>query len=301
MHIIPAKDFWVHVLGSSGRRFLPWFDKAAKTRGIPDREFRMKALYEPFLDHIKGRAVTSNEVKEFMVERLARHGLRARMRLTRGWSSQATYGPSWSGLGEMSHLGLLVSAGRKGSQGLWMRSADWLSSPRKAPDSDRCVIGLVSRYIERYGPVSRDDIVYWSFLRKSDVDMALEALSKDLTKESFGSTGPYFSLGGNLDAKDPPGVIILPEFDSLMMGYKDKTRFLSQERLKRVFWGLGGIKRTILLDGFVAATWTKKKERTGMTVTVEPLRKLAAQERRSIEDAFGDYAAYKKNDVALTF
>ena len=183
-----------------------------------------------------------------------------------------------------------------------MRSADWLSSTRKAPDSDQCAIDLVRRYIERYGPVSRDDIVYWSFLRKADVDMALEALRKDLRKETFPSTGTYFSLGGDLNSSEPaPGVIILPEFDSLMMGYKDKTRFLSRERLRKVFWGQGGIKRTILLDGFVAATWTRKKKRTGMIVTVEPLRRLAARERRSIEEAFASYASYKKTDVTVIF
>ena len=83
MHTIPAKDYWVHVLGGPGRRFQPWFDRTANKRGIPDRDFRIRFLYQPFLDHVKGRAVTSNEVKQFMMETLTRHGLRSRMKLLR--------------------------------------------------------------------------------------------------------------------------------------------------------------------------------------------------------------------------
>ena len=104
MHTIPSKDYYVHVLGGPGRRFQPWFDNAAKRRGIPDRDSRVRFLYRPLLDHIKGRTVTSNEVKEFMVERLTQRGLKGRMKLQRGWSSKPTYGPAWTGLSEMSNF-----------------------------------------------------------------------------------------------------------------------------------------------------------------------------------------------------
>ncbi len=130
MHTIPAKDYYVHVLGGPGRRFQPWFDNAAKRRGIPDRDYRVQFLYQPLLDHIKGRTITSNEVKQFMVERLTQRGLQGRRKLQRGWSSKPTYGPAWTGVSEMSHLGLLVNAGRKGSESLWMSSADYLATGR---------------------------------------------------------------------------------------------------------------------------------------------------------------------------
>ena len=301
MHIIPAKDYFVHVLGGPGRRFPRLFDRLAKERGIPDRDFRVRFLYEPLLDHIKGRAVTTNELREFMVGALTKHGLKAKTRLQRGWSSQATYGPSWSGLSEMSHLGLLVSAGRRGSETLWMSSADWLCGKLRPPDQDECGVGLVRRYIDRYGPVSREDVAYWTFLKKSDVDMALEALKGELVRESLGAADGYFSTGKGPDPNEPPGVIILPEFDSLMMGHRDKSRFLSHDGVKSIFWGLGGINRTVLLDGFVAATWRRKKTREGMTVSVRPLRALTGRERRSVEEGFAGYADYKGTEASVAF
>jgi len=284
MHTIPSKDYWVYVFGGPGRRFQPWFDRTAKKRGIPDRDFRVRFLYQPFLDHIRGRAVSSNEVKQFMTERLSQHGLRSRMKLQRGWSSTPTHGPSWTGMSEMSYLGLLVNAGRKGSESLWMGSTDYLAPPRSLPDPEECTVELLRKYIERYGPVTREDIAYWSFLRKVH------------------SSEEYFSLGEDSgEAVEPPSVAILPEFDSLMMGYKDKSRFLSRGRVKKVFGSFAAVNRTILLDGFVAATWKRKKDRAGVTVNVSALRSLRTRERRSIEEEFANYADYQETKISVAF
>lgn len=302
MHTIPVKDYWVHVLGGPGRRFQPWFDRIAKKRGIPDRDFRIRFLYQPFLDHIKGRAVTSSELKQFMVEKLAQHGLRSRMKLQRGWSSTPTHGPSWTGMSEMSYHGLIVSAGRKGSETLWMGSADYLPARRNVPDPEECTVELVRKYIEHYGPVTREDIAYWSFLRKDELDPALDILKKDLTREKLNSREEYFSFGEDSSrVVEPPRVVILPEFDSLLMGYKDKSRFLSNDGVKKVFGNFAAVNRTVLLDGFVAATWKRKKSREGMTVDVSPFRTLRAGERRSIEEEFASYSDYQQTKISVGF
>src|SRR5207249_10352709 len=160
MSTMHSKHYYVQVLGGPDRRFQPWFDNAAKRRGIPDQDFRVRFLYQPLLDHIKRRTVTSNEVKQFMVERLTQRGLQGRRKLQRGWSSKPTYGPAWTGVSEMSHLGLLVNAGRKGSESLWMSSADYLATGRSVPDPEECMVELVGKYIECYGPVRRAAIAY---------------------------------------------------------------------------------------------------------------------------------------------
>jgi Winged helix DNA-binding domain len=301
MHTISSKDYWMHVFGGPRKRFLPGIDNVAKKRGIPDRVSRMRLLYEPFLDHIKGRTVTSNEVEEFMIKRLTQLGLPARMKLRRGWQSQATYGPAWVGFSEMSFLGLLVSAGRRGSESLWMRSSDWLGSGRSPPNPEQCTVELIRKYIQCYGPVTREDIVYWTFLRKRDVNIALDALKGDLTIERIDGNEEYFSLGDSGEALEAPGALVLPEFDSLMMGYKDKSRFLPDNHLKSVFLSLARIERTILLDGFVAATWKRKTNREGITVLVNPLRTLKVKEKRSIEEEFARYSDYKATKILVDF
>jgi len=302
MHTIPSKDYWIHLFGSPGyRRFLSNHDRAAKKRGIGDREFRVQSLYEPLLDHIKGRAATANEITEFVVGRLKQHGIRSTMKLQRGWSSQATVGPSWTGIGEMSNLGLIVSAGRKGSETLWASTEDWLDTKSRPSNPEECYIDLIRKYIENYGPVTRDDIVYWTFLLTKDVDKAIESLKDDLTTENFGTKQEYLSIQDPERMDEPPDTIILPEFDSLMMGHKDKSRYLDKRHVKKVFWGLGGIHRTILLDGFAGAIWKRKKTSKEMIVHVYPLRQLTGSEKGSIEEEFGHYSDYQSTKISVHF
>ena len=106
-------------------------------------------------------------------------------------------------MSEMSYLGLLVNAGRRGSESLWMGSTDYLAAPRNLPDPEECTVELVRKYIERYGPVTREDIAYWSFLRKDQVDAALEGLKADLKKEKVDSSAEYFSLAPEPRARIP--------------------------------------------------------------------------------------------------
>jgi hypothetical protein len=152
--------------------------------------------------------------------------------------------------------------------------------------------------------VSRSDIAYWSNrLFASEVDESLEALKKDLVQEKFkGSREIFYSFGvGSDHFAEPPEAIILPEFDSLMMGYKDRSRFLSSETSAHVSRPQGIISRTVLVDGFVTATWGKKRERNGMTVSVAPFRELRARERRSIEERFAEYGDYLETSIRIEF
>jgi Winged helix DNA-binding domain len=303
MHTIAAKDYWIHITGGPLRRFEPWFDKIAKKRGIPGGDFRMRMLYEPFLDHIKGRAVSSNELKDYMVRRLTELGLKAKMKLNRGWSGVASFGPAWTGLSEMAYRGLLVNAGRKGSASVWMSTADWLGTKRKSLDSAQCAIELVRKYINCYGPVTLEDVAYWTFLLKRDVLMALDVLKKDLVTETFepSSSVAYYSIPRDHVEARVPEVVILPEFDSLLMGYKDKSRVLSSDHLKQVFSGFGGISRTVLIDGFVAATWKMKKVRSETVVSVRPLRSFGEKEARSIREEFQKFADYRNIEANVVF
>jgi hypothetical protein len=131
----------------------------------------------------------------------------------------------------------------------------------------------------------------------------IEALRKDLVQQQFkGSKETFYSFGaGSGELVEPPEAIILLEFDSLMMGYKDRSRFLPSERLQEVSRSQGMISRTILVNGFVAATWRKKKERDGIAVSVASFRDLRARERRSIEERFAEYGDYLGTNIRVGF
>ena len=76
---------------------------------------------------------------------------------------------------------------------------------------------------------------------------------------------------------------------------------LETRGLSKHFGGLAAVNRTILLDGFVAATWKRKRNSAGMMVDVSPLRTLKAGERRSIEGEFASYADYQGTSISVEF
>ena len=303
VHTFPTEDYYLHVFGSGRRRILGRYERAAKSLGVPPLDKRMRALYHPLMDDIRGTSVTSGYIREFMIEKLNAMGLKGRVMAQRGWSSEPTSGPLWTGMMEMSYLGLLVSAGRTGSESLWMRAADWLKSRPKAPDPEECSTGLVREYISSYGPVTRDDIAYWNnCLLSKEVDTCLDTLRTDLVEEQVeGSKEVHYSFGDGEDAGDPPPVVLLPEFDSLMMGYNDRSRFLERHRLPHVSRPAGIISRTVLLGGFVAGTWGRRSGKHGMTATVSPFRELSGRERHSIEEEFSEYGSYLETKVDVRF
>ncbi len=281
MYTIPSKDYHVYILGGAAERALKWLDTIAKKRNYPPREQRSRLLYEPFLNEVKGRAFTEKELRAFMQEKARRLGLRRGI---------------WTGLGEMAFQGLLVHAGKQGSNSLWMRSEDWIPRPKALPDRQDCRVQLVRKYIGRHGPVSKDDIMYWAYLSKEQLEQALTNLEGDLVEVKIkGSKEPYLDLDRSpAELPPPPEVILLPKYDSLLLSLKDKSRFMDMANYKRIFPKIpvGMVKPTFLLDGFVAGTWRRLPKKKATSIEVEAFKKISTHGRRAVEERFSDYCNY---------
>ncbi|MGC7101723.1 DNA glycosylase AlkZ-like family protein [Amycolatopsis lurida] len=77
----------------------------------------------------------------------------------------------------------------------------------------------------------------------------------------------------------PAPVRLLPEFDATLLAHADRTRVMTGPIRRQVCQG-DAVAATVLVDGTVAATWTR--DRTG-ALTVVPLRPLSANDREAIE------------------
>jgi hypothetical protein len=82
------------------------------------------------------------------------------------------------------------------------------------------------------------------------------------------------------DAPRPPEDVpapprFLPEFDSLLLAHKDRTRVIADEHRKSLTTKNLRVKATFLVDGFVAGSWSTARKRDTATLTVEPFGKLA--------------------------
>src|SRR5207302_232552 len=89
----------------------------------------------------------------------------------------------------------------------------------------------------------------------------------------------------------PPGdtpapVRFLPKWDSSLLAYAppERTRILPEKFRSTVIGKNGDVLPTVLVDGFVAATWDVGPKRE---LTIRPLRRLTKEERAEI-DAEGE-------------
>lgn len=303
VHTFPVKDYYINVFGSPRDRVLESHDRYARQLGLPDRERRISRLYEPLLGQIGDEAVTTGFINEFVSRKLIDLGLKGYRSLRRGWTDIERYGPAWEGIMEMVYLGLIASAGRNGAENLWMSSSRRIGFKVGEPDAEECRAKLIRNYIDRYGPVTVKDMAYWSGHRMKEINSAIEFLGDDVnvTEGPVGKM-PYYSLddGAGTD-REIPEVILLPRFDSLIMGHHDKSRFLEPSRIEHVSSGAGIIEPTFLIDGFVAGTWRKKVTGKKVRFRINQFRKLDRKKKNAVTESFRRMGEFLASDSSVEF
>ena len=129
------------------------------------------------------------------------------------------------------------------------------------PNENHAVELLVQYYVGSFGPVTENDITWWTGLTKTAIQGALKKLREQLVSVNVnGLKGDFLLLHSDkaLKTASPPKsrtVNFLPALDSYIMGYKNRERFLSLQQYDRVFDRSGNAASTILLDGKVVGVW----------------------------------------------
>ena len=90
-------------------------------------------------------------------------------------------------------------------------------------------------------------------------------------------------------ATSPAPVRFLPKWDSALLAYAppERTRILPEKFRTTTIRKNGDVLPTVLVDGFVAATWDVDKRGQ---LQIKPLRRLSKTERAEVDDE-GERAA----------
>ncbi len=154
---------------------------------------------------------------------------------------------------------------RQGAPGY--RTASALLPDRPVPDDP--VLAAVGRHLASYGPASRHDIAWWSGLGLRQVDALLDRL--DLTWRDGPDGRAYADVPGSPDAREVPGVRLLPEFDALLCGYdpRARDRFVAAAD-NEVLWhrANGLMLAPVLVDGRLGGHWRLEGTRGAKTLAV---------------------------------
>jgi hypothetical protein len=129
-------------------------------------------------------------------------------------------------------------------------------------DEAEAIRQLVQQYLRAFGPVSENDIVWWTGLGKRKVRAALNRLQEQIVRLSISGIEEDFillrsesSLLGRTGPRRESTVNLLPCLDPYLMGYKVRDRYPDRRYYDSVFDRSGNATSAILLDGRVVGVW----------------------------------------------
>jgi len=173
------------------------------------------------------------------------------------------------------------------------------------PSKDRAVALLVQYYLGSFGPVTENDIIWWTGLNKTAIQGALKKLGEQVASVNIeGFKGGFLLLHSDMALKKaaPPKsrvVNLLPALDSYIMGYKERERFLSYQHYDKVIDRSGNATSTILLDGKVVGVWdfTADKKPFVTILLFEQVENSILTEIYSKAQQIGKFIADKEVEV----
>ncbi len=154
-------------------------------------------------------------------------------------------------------------------------------------DRDEARRVFLRRYFEHYGPTTVSDCRYFfSNWKKQDMDPLLQELLPELVCTVIEGK-KYYSLHEPVPDGALPACALVPGFDQLVLGYKDRDRMIDRQYLRELTNISGIVMPSILLRGRIRARWKLDGGRFLVTSFDRRLKKDEAAIRRKVKEVFG--------------
>lgn len=136
---------------------------------------------------------------------------------------------------------------------------------------------MIKEYFMNYGPATLTDCVYFTGYKLKEVRELLVEFNIELSKVIV-EKQEYYYLGEILQDNSIPEIILLSGFDPLILGYKDKSRFMNESEKSKYVTNTGIIFPGVLVNGLLSARWQYSPK----AIIVKPYRKLIKKYEREI-------------------
>lgn len=191
-----------------------------------------------------------------------------------------------------SQRGVTAIAPHVGNEQTFVRLDDWVPNPYR-PSREQALTTIAQRYVRSHGPATRADLIGWTGLTAADVDAGLQGAGESITTVSVEGR-PMLVTPDVLEhvGARAAGVVALPGFDELLLGYKDRSLVLADEHQQAIIPGNNGVfAPTLVRDGRVVGVWRAGGSRS-RAVTVSPLVALPPSDRERVAARLADYARF---------
>jgi Winged helix DNA-binding domain len=148
--------------------------------------------------------------------------------------------------------GHVIEAAWRGREPTYALVDDWLGPAGPLPERDAALTELARRHARAHPPAGPEDLAAWSGLRMSDARRAFAAIAPEL--EEVEVLGRRAWVPHGLEPA-PPAVRLLPAFDGILLGHRDRALVVRPDHAREVLPGGGILRPTVLADGLVEGTW----------------------------------------------
>ena len=146
---------------------------------------------------------------------------------------------------------------------------------------------FLRRYFEHYGPATVSDCRYFfGNWKKADMDPLLKELLPELACTVIEGK-KYYSLHEPVTDAELPACVLVPGFDQLILGYKDRDRMIDRRFLKELTNISGIVSPSILLRGRIRARWKLAGREVQVTFFDKHLKKDETAIRRKVKEVYG--------------
>ena len=157
----------------------------------------------------------------------------------------------------------------------YVLTADWVPTPTHL-DAEAADHEWMRRFVTSHGPVTLDDATRWSGLPKTRMRTAIQAgidAGEIVSTEIDGIDYVHApDLEDRLSEWEEAAheTMLLPGFDEIILGYKDRSVTLDPANEKLVVPGGNGMfKNTVVTGTRARATWKRSPRKTGPRVLVD--------------------------------
>lgn len=191
----------------------------------------------------------------------------------------------------------IVRARPKGSwissQYRWAPLEQWIPHGLRKCSVEQAQQDLAERWLRAFGPGTLQDLKWWTGWTVAVTQRALDAIDAVAVELDDGETGYIHPTDRAGETEQPDSwVALLPSLDPTVMGWKERSWYLSEEAIRELFDRNGNAGATVWADGRVVGGWAQGPDGTIRIELLEPvgsaLRDAIEREAHQLETWFGE-------------
>lgn len=203
-------------------------------------------------------------------------------------------------VGHHCMTGMLCQGPLEGRQPTFVLIDAWVPHSL-APEREEAMATVVERYVRGHGPVTEKDVAGWLAGTLGFVREALGLIGDRIVREEVDGEVWLTHVDAAPAASAPsPGVLLLPQWDEFLLGYKSRDLVLGDDDVGRVVPGRNlQFQPTVVVDGEVAGTW-RRRDTGSRTILEADLFTPPSKERgRALQRASAAYGRFLGRESEL--